>query len=91
MTHTQIPGVAAQPAPFLGERENQRAVDLIESAERAAPYCPCGSHMVAVSHDTQVWLECAELSREKQGLSGAIARLTSWTHARSMIMETSGN
>jgi len=87
MAHTHVPGVAAQPAPFLSERDNQRAVDLIESAERSAPYCNCGKHMIAVAEGDQVWLECASRSEEKSGVSGFVSRLTSFAHARRMIME----
>ena len=87
MAHTHVPGVAAQPAPFLSERENQRAVDLIESAERAAPYCSCGKHMIAVAAGDQVWLECASRSEERAGISGLVSRATSFAHARRLIME----
>ena len=87
MTHTQVPGVAAQPTPFLTERENGRAVDLIENAERSAPYCPCGSHMLAVAHGDEIWLECVEKGRSRSGLSGLVARMTSWSHSSSMLME----
>jgi hypothetical protein len=90
MVHTQVPGVAAQPAPLLAERENQRAVDLIESAERSAPYCPCGRHMLAVADGGQVWLECASRSEEQSGISGFIARLTAFGHTRRLIMELPG-
>jgi hypothetical protein len=87
MTHTQVPGIAAQGGRILTARDNERAVDVIESAERTAPYCACGSHMVAVAHDSQVWLECSEQSQPKTGVSGFLARVTSFTHTRRMIME----
>ena len=87
MAHTQVPGVAAQPAPFLNERENQRAVDLIERAERAAPYCLCGKHMLAVADGGCIWLECSSRREEKDGFAGFISRLTAYGHTRRMIME----
>jgi hypothetical protein len=87
MTHTHVPGVATQSAPFLSERENERAVDLIESAERSAPYCACGRHMIAVADSGQVWLECSSRSEEKSGLSGLVARITAFGHTRRVIME----
>ena len=91
MTHTQIPGVAVQPGPFLTERDNQRAVDMIERAERAAPYCLCGGHMIAVADDDQVWLECSSRNQEKTGISAIFARLTAFGHTRRMIMELPSN
>jgi hypothetical protein len=87
MTHTQVPGVAARPAPYLSERDNARAVDLIESAERSAPYCPCGRHMVAVAEGGRIWLECSGRGQERSGLGGLVARLTAFSHTRRMILE----
>ena len=87
MAHTQVPGVAAQPAPFLNERDNERAVDLIESAERSAPYCLCGRHMIAVADGGSILLECSSRTEQKDGLSGLLARVTAFTHTRRMIME----
>ncbi len=86
MTQSQAAGFTTRPTPFLSERENERAVELIESAERSAPYCLCGSHMVAVAHGDELWLECAEQLRDKAGLSGLVARLMAFSHARRMIM-----
>ena len=87
MAHTHVPGVATQPTPFLTERDNERAVDLIESAERSAPYCLCGKHMVAVAKDEQVWLECSSRLDEKTGLSGFVTRITGFAHTRRMILD----
>ena len=87
MTHTHIPGIADQPSPFLAAQETERAIDLIESAERSAPYCVCGRHMIAVADDDRVWLECSSQSEEKTGLGGFFSRLTAFGHTRSMIME----
>lgn len=87
MAHTQVPGVAAQPAPFLTERENERAVELIESAERSAPYCLCGRHMIAVADNGAIVLECSSRTEEKSGLSALFARVTAIGHTRQMVME----
>ncbi|MEA2025570.1 MAG: hypothetical protein U9O18_02660 [Chloroflexota bacterium] len=87
MTHTQVPGMAAPPSPFLTAHETERAVELIESAERSAPYCLCGRHMIAVANGDQVWLECSSQSEEKTGLGGFFSRLTAFGHTRRMIME----
>ncbi len=87
VTHSQSPTIAARPTPFLGERENQRVVDLLERAERLAPYCPCGRHMMAVADGAEVWLECSSRSEKKTGLSGVFSRLTAFGHTRRMITE----
>lgn len=45
----------------LNTQEHARAVDMIEAAERSAPYCLCGAHMLAVADETgAIWLECSE-------------------------------
>jgi hypothetical protein len=87
MTHIRVPDIAAHPAAFLTERENLRAVDLIESAERSAPFCLCGQHMVAVAEGDRVWLECAGRLGEKTGLAGIVARLTAIGHTRQPILD----
>jgi len=87
MTHTHVPGIAERRAPALTERDNQRAVDLIESAERSAPYCNCGRHMIAVADGSGIWLECSSRQEEKSGLAGYVARITAFGHTRQMIME----
>jgi hypothetical protein len=87
MTHTQVPGMAAPRTSVLSERENQRAVDVIESAERSAPYCPCGRHMIAVADGAQIWLECSGRGQEKTGFAGLLARITAFSHSRHVILE----
>ena len=90
MTQSQTAGLTTRRTPILTERENQRAVELIEAAERSLPTAGCGSHMLAVAHGDRVWLECAAQNEEKTGLSALISRLTAFSHTRRMIMETSG-
>ena len=79
--------VTTRPKPILDERENQRAVERIEDAERSASTCHCGSHMIAVARGDAIWLECAEQGRDKTGVTGLVARLTAFTHTRRMIMQ----
>ncbi len=87
MTHTQVPGIAAQPAPFINERENERALELIENAEREAPFCLCGRHMITIADGDAIVLECSSRAEEKSGLSAILARVTALGHTRRMIME----
>lgn len=75
----------------LNAQERARTVEMIEAAERSAPYCPCGAHMLAVADEIgAIWLECSERSRERSALEAAFAWLTGWTHTRRMIMEQPG-
>jgi hypothetical protein len=45
--------------------DNDRAVDLIEGAVQAEPFCWCGSYTVARARDGGVWLSCATLIRSR--------------------------
>ena len=87
MTQSQTAGSTTRRTLILTERENQHAVELIEAAERSAPYCACGSHMLAVAHEGGIWLECAARTEEKTGLNALVSRLTAFSHTRRMIME----
>jgi hypothetical protein len=87
MAQTPTPGVAAPT--LLNARDNERAVDVIERAERSAPYCACGAHMIAVAHGQEIWLECSSRRRavERTGLAGLIGRMLAVMHTRRLIME----
>jgi hypothetical protein len=43
--------------------DNDRALELIESAARTQPLCPCGSHTVTVARDDSVRISCATLQQ----------------------------
>ena len=47
-------------------------VDLIDRANDATPFCPCGSHTTPVWRDGIVWLDCASLV---EPAPGALRRL----------------
>lgn len=71
----------------MTERENQRAVDLIEDAERSAPFCMCGAHTFAIAEGNEIWLECSTRTAPAKGLRALLSRLTSFGHTRQMILE----
>ena len=41
--------------------DNDKALDLIEQAERQTPLCSCCTPTVPVGHPGGVWLECSTL------------------------------
>ena len=53
--------------------ERQSAMEAIEIAERATPFCPCGEVTSPEGRDGNVWLECISLREEPKG--GTITRL----------------
>ena len=67
--------------------DHARAVDLIEKAVDARPFCSCGRHTTPVWRDGVVWLECSSLSDPRDGVVARfLAVATSPTHVRSPIV-----
>jgi hypothetical protein len=65
-----------------------RAVDAVEQAARAHPYCPCGRHATPVWHDGAIWLECSSwLERPAGGLRRVLADLNLGAHLHEVIIE----
>ncbi|HEX8939266.1 MAG TPA: hypothetical protein VF763_03800 [Candidatus Limnocylindrales bacterium] len=65
--------------------DDERALILIEEAERHTPFCPCGLPTIPVGHAGGVWLECS-------GLAGGPSRLA-WLrpllepHVRRLVVD----
>ena len=67
--------------------DHTRAVDLIEKAVDARPYCSCGRHTTPIWREGVVWLECASLSDPRDGLVARfVAAATSGAHVRTPIV-----
>jgi hypothetical protein len=68
--------------------DKSHVVDLIERANDARPFCPCGRHTTPVWRDGVVWLECASLSDERDGIvARVLAAATSPIHIKSAIVD----
>ena len=68
--------------------DQTRVVDLIEKANDARPFCPCGRHTTPVWRDGVVWLECASLSERPDGvIARVVAVATSPIHVRTPIID----
>jgi hypothetical protein len=69
--------------------DTQAAIEAIEIAERATPFCPCGEVTAPEGRDGSVWLECISLREEPKG--GAIVRLlrsiTEPAHLQELIID----
>ena len=71
--------------------DRSRIVDLIERANDARPFCPCGRHTTPVWRDGTVWLECASLSEPREGvIARFVAAATAPVHTRIPIVEVAG-
>lgn len=68
--------------------DNRQIVDMIERANDAQPYCPCGWHTTPVWRDGIVWLECASLSEPRTGLvQRIVAQLSAPVHVHVPIVD----
>ena len=67
-----------------------RALDLIESAIRSQPFCPCGQPTDAVTRDGEIWLDCVTL-REDKGVIRRLMTLDFATHvSRPLVADPLG-
>jgi hypothetical protein len=67
---------------------SSQAVDIIERAHDAQPFCACGQHTTPVWRDGVVWLECASLSEPAEGrLARFRAAVTAPAHTHERIIE----
>jgi hypothetical protein len=68
--------------------DQSHVVDLIEKANDAHPFCPCGRHTTTVWRDGIVYLECASLSEPRDGLMArVVAAATAPVHVRTPIID----
>ena len=69
--------------------DNQSAIEAIEIAERATPFCVCGEVTAPAGRDGNVWLECISLREEPKG--GTITRIlraiTEPVHVHELIID----
>ena len=69
--------------------DRQSAIEAIEIAERATPFCPCGEVTAPEGRDGGVWLECISLREEPTG--GVITRIlrsiTEPAHVQELIID----
>ena len=70
--------------------DNKSAVDAIEMAEYATPFCVCGQLTSATGRDGNVWLECISLREEPKG--GTITRflrsIVAPVHVQELIIDS---
>ena len=69
--------------------DNRSAIEAIEIAERATPFCVCGEVTSPTGRDGNVWLECISLREEPTG--GPITRflraITEPVHVHELIID----
>ena len=68
---------------------NKSAIEAIELAERATPFCSCGEPTSPTGRDGNLYLECISLNEQPTG--GPVMRLlraiTAPSHVRELILD----
>ena len=65
-----------------------QALEQMEQAQRATPFCTCGRPTRVVERDGSVWLECPALGPTSGGLFSRLAALLGpFEHTRSPLVD----
>ncbi len=68
--------------------DNRQAVDLIERAHDAQPFCRCGRHTTLVDRDGRIWLECSSLEDTREGaMARVLSAITAGAHTRELVLD----
>jgi hypothetical protein len=68
--------------------ENHKAVDLIERAHDAQPFCRCGRHTTLTDRAGRIWLECSSFEETREGaIARIVSAITSGAHTRELILD----
>ena len=68
--------------------DNPRAVDLIERAHDAQPFCRCGRHTTMRERAGKIWLECSSLDEPRGGtIARVLSAITAGAHTRELVLD----
>ena len=68
--------------------DNRQAVDVIERAHDAQPFCRCGRHTTLVDRAGRIWLECSSLEeRPERAIARVLSAITSGAHTRELVLD----
>jgi hypothetical protein len=68
--------------------DNRTAVDVIERAHDAQPFCRCGRHTTLIDRAGRIWLECSSLEeRPERAIARVLASITSGAHTRELVLD----
>jgi hypothetical protein len=68
--------------------DNRKAVDLIEQAHDAQPFCRCGRHTTMIERAGRIWLVCSSLDEPREGtIARVLSAITAGTHTREQVLD----
>ena len=68
--------------------DNRKAVDLIERAHDAQPFCRCGRHTTMLERAGRIWLACSSFDAPREGtIARVLSVLTAGAHTRELVLD----
>ncbi len=68
--------------------ENHKAVDLIERAHDAQPFCRCGRHTTLIERAGRIWLVCSSFDEPRVGtIARVLSVITAGAHTRELVLD----
>jgi hypothetical protein len=68
--------------------DNRKAVDLIERAHDAQPFCRCGRHTTMLERNGRIWLACSSFDEPREGtIARVLSVLTAGVHTRELVLD----
>ncbi len=67
---------------------NSQAVDLIERAHDAQPFCRCGRHTTMLERAGRIWLACNSFDEPREGtIARVLSLITAGVHTRELVLD----
>ena len=68
--------------------DNRQAVEIIERAHDAQPFCRCGRHTTLMDRSGRIWLACSSFEEPREGaISKVLSAITAGAHTRELVLD----
>ena len=68
--------------------DNRRAVEIIERAHDAQPFCRCGRHTTLMDRAGRIWLACSSFEEPRDGaIAKVLSAITAGAHTRELVID----
>ena len=68
--------------------DNRKAVDFIERAHDAQPFCRCGRHTTMIERAERIWLVCSSFDEPREGtIARVLSAITAGAHTRELVLD----
>ena len=68
--------------------DNRQAVEIIEQAHDAQPFCRCGRHTTLMDRAGRIWLACSSFEEPREGaIARVLSVITAGAHTRELVLD----